>query len=101
MRMFQSKDQYKLKIQIFRTIFSDENRFRQILLNLLSNALKFTFKGFIGIDISFVENCIECEVKDTGIGIKEKDSDKLFKTFGMIEESSNMNKTGKYKIDLF
>jgi signal transduction histidine kinase len=78
-------------------IFSDENRFRQILLNLLSNALKFTFKGSINIELaSFFNDYIKVSVSDTGIGIQEEDFHALFKTFGMIQTSSSINRTGKF-----
>ena len=45
----------------------------QILLNLLSNALKFTTSGFIKLTISYIEDSINFEVEDTGIGIAEED----------------------------
>ncbi|CAI2387541.1 unnamed protein product [Moneuplotes crassus] len=78
---------------------SDRNRIRQILLNLVSNALKFTFEGFIAINAALVvsndgSTILEFRVKDTGIGIKEEDQPKLFELFGMIEDNSNLNTNG-------
>lgn len=68
--------------------FSDKGRIKQVLLNLLSNAFKFTFKGEIvlGCKIYLCEEgeYIAFTVKDTGIGIKREDQKGLFKLFGMI-----------------
>ena len=67
---------------------SDATRLKQVLLNFLSNAYKFTFKGSIKItvcnvnidDNDFIKFC----VTDTGIGIRQEDQCKLFKLFSMI-----------------
>ncbi|MDR0716734.1 MAG: response regulator [Azoarcus sp.] len=75
-------------------IIGDEMRVRQILLNLLSNAAKYTRKGHIFLSINgkrvgtdVVDIC--CEVRDTGIGIKEEDMDKLFGDFVQIDSVKN------------
>ena len=77
-------------------ISSDKGRIKQVLLNLISNSLKFTFEGIIFIKIKYVfkegKNFIQFSVSDTGIGIKEKDKNKLFKLFGMIKTHENQNK---------
>ncbi|MDW7773604.1 MAG: response regulator [Desulfobulbaceae bacterium] len=78
-------------------VYVDQDKTRQILNNLLSNAVKFTEQGKITIhahpsDIGvkqgeapmFMEICVE----DTGIGIKQKDMDKLFDKFSQIDVSS-------------
>ena len=71
---------------------------KQILINLVGNALKFTFKGVIRIIANplFNDNnkLIDIAVEDTGIGIKKKDTEKLFKMFSMISEAQSVNKTG-------
>ena len=73
------------------------------MLNLISNAYKFTFEGMIRLDIkSFESNrnkMIEFKVEDTGIGIKEEHQSKLFKLFGMIhdydqQDELNLNPNG-------
>eukprot|EP01022_Parablepharisma_sp_SALTPOND_P002698 TRINITY_DN110_c0_g2_i1.p2 TRINITY_DN110_c0_g2~~TRINITY_DN110_c0_g2_i1.p2 ORF type:complete len:322 (-),score=41.76 TRINITY_DN110_c0_g2_i1:1710-2675(-) len=87
-----------LKIEVAadvpKTIFSDKNRFKQILLNLLGNALKFTFKGEVKVSLKHAENQLITEVKDTGVGIKEEDMPKLFRLFGRVQENSQINPTG-------
>jgi signal transduction histidine kinase len=63
---------------------SDERRIKQIIMNLVSNAIKFTEKGEIGIRVTGNGNSVAISVKDTGIGIKEEDMPKLFKQFSRI-----------------
>jgi signal transduction histidine kinase len=77
---------------------SDKNRLKQILLNLMSNSFKFTFKGSITI---FCRSCmvndqeqIEMGVSDTGIGIKEEDQPKLFKLFSTFSSKNKLNPHG-------
>ena len=83
----------------FRRVYSDPNRLKQILLNLLSNSLKFTTEGHIKLRIEdFTEQedqpTYKLTVEDTGLGIKEKDLGKLFQLFGRLEDSSKINRTG-------
>jgi CheY-like chemotaxis protein len=65
---------------------TDHSRLSQIVLNLLGNAVKFTFQGQIEIKISCHNNdCLLIAVEDSGIGISVEDQQKLFKTFTMID----------------
>jgi len=66
-------------------ITSDRRRFEQILLNLVNNALKFTEKGKVELEAIKKDKYVEVMVKDTGIGIKKEDLDKLFKPFVQLE----------------
>jgi signal transduction histidine kinase len=91
------KVEYKVNIdeRLPEKIISDEWRLKQILVNLISNAVKFTLFGSISLDVSLVddeqnsENCVEKSakprikfcVKDTGIGIKEYKQKNIFKPF--------------------
>ena len=73
----------------------DEQRLKQILINLLSNALKFTKKGEINLYIYESMNKLFFEVTDMGIGIKQEDLKKIFKPFEQIkQEDYNKNGTG-------
>lgn len=68
------------------TVSGDERRLRQILLNLLSNALKFTGKdGTITICAHNVVGAICCEITDNGIGIDPEDLSKVTERFGQVD----------------
>lgn len=76
-----------------RNIFVDSLRLRQILLNLIGNALKFTLKGEIQIKISAEpkdknEYELLFEVIDTGIGISPENRDKIFEVFSQADTST-------------
>ena len=81
-------------------LYGDEMRIRQILLNLLNNALKYTKKGSITFRINgkkrensdLYDMCFEIE--DTGIGIKEEDMGKLFRQFERLDLKQNRNVEG-------
>jgi len=83
-----ASDKKKLKLSLEAphtlTVKSDERRTKQILVNFVSNAIKFTDRGEIEIKVIQKDEIVEVSVRDTGIGIKKKDMDKLFKAFGRI-----------------
>ncbi|WP_048694536.1 response regulator [Catenovulum maritimum] len=66
-----------------QTIEIDAVRLRQILLNLVSNSVKFTEKGYIRLEISYIpeKNELQFKVTDTGIGMDSQTIEKLFKPF--------------------
>lgn len=66
-------------------IKTDEQRLRQILINLLGNALKFTNEGQISLYIYNLNNKLFFEVKDTGIGIDITNQEKIFKPFEQVK----------------
>ena len=75
-------------------IKSDRRRVKQILMNLVSNSVKFTDKGFIEINIKLLKNqTASVDVKDTGIGIHKEELKKLFNPFQQID----MTSTKKYE----
>lgn len=82
-------DQIQLRWQVapdLPIIEADPVRLRQILLNLLSNAAKFTEEGYIAMSIAPQgEHHIQIAVQDTGIGIAEKDYDRLFTAFEQVD----------------
>lgn len=80
-------------------LWGDEVRIRQIINNFLSNSVKYTQKGRILLSIGFEQReedqiLLTIVVKDTGIGIRKEDMEKLFQTFTRIEESRNRNIEG-------
>jgi PAS domain S-box-containing protein len=81
------------------TIIGDHGRLRQILVNLLTNAVKFTDKGDISISISSkaVENYTHqflFEVKDDGIGIPQNKMNELFEPFTQLERTLSLKRDG-------
>lgn len=66
-------------------IFIDDLRLKQILINLIGNAIKFTHIGSVELKVELVENTLCLEVTDTGIGIPKDDFKKVFETFGQVE----------------
>ena len=72
-----------------RPIRSDRQKLKQILLNLLSNALKFTHQGGVTISAQRVpgERAVALSVTDTGIGIAPVDQDKIFEDFRQLDNS--------------
>jgi PAS domain S-box-containing protein len=77
------------------TIEADELRLRQMLLNLLSNALKFSDPGSqVGLEVSLQDGKIQISVWDHGIGIAETDLDLLFQPFQQIDSSLSRNHEG-------
>ncbi len=65
-------------------IKSDKKRTKQILVNFISNALKFTDQGEIEIKVSQKDETAVISVRDSGIGIKKEDLGKLFNAFSRI-----------------
>lgn len=73
-----------------KTIFGDEIRLSQILINLITNALKFTQGGSVDVEINLISkdvaNCeLEFKVRDNGIGIKSEDLERIFENFVQID----------------
>jgi len=76
---------------------NDSRRVKQILLNLTSNALKFTFSGEIKITLKKEENSnniVRITVSDTGVGIPDSLKPKLFKLYGTYDHNNGSNKHG-------
>jgi len=76
---------------------SDEMRLKQVILNLMSNSIKFSKRGYIRISAALVEaNKIEICIEDTGIGVGESDIKKLFKDYSKVgnQEALKMNAIG-------
>lgn len=70
-------------------ILVDEGRLKQVLVNLLTNALKFTHKGKIEFGYEIIENEIQFCVSDSGIGIPIDYSQKIFERFKQADESTS------------
>ena len=72
-----------------RKLIGDERRFKQVLINLVKNALKFTRKGTIEIMSSYdaEQHMLQVQVRDSGSGIAPEDVGKLFSRFGKLERT--------------
>ncbi len=70
------------------SVFTDETRLRQILINLLSNALKFTEHGRIGFSVRLPGEVMEFEISDTGPGIAPEHLERIFEPFERVPAAS-------------
>ena len=80
--------------QLPKTLFGDSIKIQQCILNILTNAVKYTKAGSVSFTVSFVKLdegriLLKVSVKDTGIGIKEENMEKLCSPFERIEEDKN------------
>ena len=75
------------------TLYGDKGKIKQIITNILTNAVKYTEKGYINFDVKCINDSDDCKlqiiVSDTGRGIKEEQMDKLFTKFSRLEEDRN------------
>ena len=69
-------------------VWADPTKLRQILLNLLTNAIKFTDSGSVELESRRRDDCVEIMVRDTGIGIAPANHDRIFETFWQVEQKS-------------
>lgn len=91
--------QFEIDAQMPRAYIGDEKRIKQVVLNLLTNAVKYTQKGFVTMSVqckSITENTASLyfEVKDSGIGIKPEDMEKLTGEFQRLDLTRNKNIEG-------
>lgn len=70
-------------------VISDPTRLRQIIINVVGNAIKFTRKGEVKVTASFKDNQLELTVKDTGRGISKDQIQKLFQPFTQADAATN------------
>ena len=84
------------KGNIPQIIITDEKRLKQILFNIVGNAIKFTQKGYVELTVNFkeAERDLIFEVKDTGCGIPQKSVKKLFKPFSQADTSGSRQHQG-------
>jgi CheY-like chemotaxis protein len=100
MRIIDSRLRFEINIDsnIPNALFGDEIRIRQMLLNILSNAVKYTKKGFISFTVNgkIIDDTVflDIEVTDSGIGIKKEDLEKLFDDFVRLDFAANRGVEG-------
>ncbi len=72
----------------------DPTRIRQVMLNLLNNASRFTSKGGVTITVQQVNNAVQVVLADTGVGIVPQDIPKVFEEFRQVDGSTRRNHEG-------
>lgn len=77
----------------------DKRHIKQVLINILNNAVKYTTEGYIELSISFRkldddQVRLSFSVKDTGVGIRQEDMEKLFQEFGRLNENKQTEGNG-------
>lgn len=86
--------EFILESYIPEKALSDPTRIRQILTNIVSNAIKFTEKGSVHVRVRWIgdqmatHGNIEIRVEDTGVGIKDDQIERLFQTFAQVDSST-------------
>ena len=95
-RAHEKKLEFKLDIspEIPSMLYGDEVRIKQVVINLLSNAVKYTQKGFISLSArsEMKDNnkiLLTISIRDSGIGIRKEDMDRLFQSFQRVDEGTN------------
>jgi len=78
----------KKEVEDIPRVWADQTKIRQVMLNLLSNSIKFTKKGVITIRAALVNGDLVVSVSDTGIGIREESKQKVFEEFNRLQGSS-------------
>jgi PAS domain S-box-containing protein len=93
-------DRKNIRIEIdmdskLKSIRADEDRFIQIMYNLVDNAIKFSYENsIVKIGVRKKENMVEITVKDAGIGVKAEDHNKIFKPFSQVDSFSSKRSKG-------
>ncbi len=90
---------YNYESNSTRTLFSDKTKVRQIIVNLVSNAVKYTKNGQVDLVITEtadleLEECFKISVHDTGIGIPEDKIPSLFTSYEQVESEDTKNIQG-------
>ena len=80
-------------------LYGDDVRLRQVITNILTNAVKYTHEGHVRLKMKAIQIedgvlRLEVSVSDTGIGIKEEDIDKLFTSFQRLDQEKNRSIEG-------
>lgn len=90
---------YEIDPKMPRKLYGDAQRIRQIIINLMNNAIKFTDKGFVKLKVEIhsldMENVeLSFHIQDSGQGIKKEDISKLFGSFSQLDKIRNHHKEG-------
>lgn len=85
---------YRIHNRLPTTVIADEKRVRQVLINVLSNALKYTQKGTVDFDIYYRNQVAEFRISDTGVGIAHKDLERIMAPFERVKSQGSVDISG-------
>jgi len=90
---------YDIDTDLPMLLYGDRQRIRQVIINLMNNAIKFTDQGYVKLTVKaekIDEGKIDVKylIEDSGQGIKEEDFGKLFRNFQQVNQEKNRNKEG-------
>lgn len=90
---------YEIDSDISRNLIADQNRLRQVLINLVNNSIKFTEKGYIGVKCRLIDDKetsqrIRFDVEDTGVGLHKSEIDTIFDVFVQTEVGCSSGGSG-------
>jgi len=86
--------QFQTSTHLPQVVIGDEKRLRQILINLLSNAVKYTKSGGVSFFFSYQSEVAEFTIVDTGIGINNENTDRIFQPFERIRDPDSPQMPG-------
>jgi signal transduction histidine kinase len=75
-------------------VYVDRDMWEKVVLNLLSNAFKFTFEGTIAVRVRWVDDGVSVQISDTGTGISDEELPRLFERFHRIEGARSRSHEG-------
>jgi len=85
---------YRCPPDLPRWRYGDEGRIRQVLGNLVHNALKFTEWGEVTVSVAGDGERVTLEVRDTGIGLQAEDRERIFEPFTQVDDDANRHRGG-------
>ncbi len=85
---------YERAAKLPRTVFTDEKRLRQILINLVSNAIKYTDSGTASLKVRWRDPFAEFEIADSGMGIAPEDIERIFEPFERLHNDNGVPGVG-------
>ena len=84
----------EMKGDVPKYLYGDDVRLRQVLINLLGNAVKFTQEGYVRMVVGTTETSVCFTISDTGMGIRAEDISRLFEVFEQVDTMKNRGKRG-------